>query len=205
MSSKMQILFVKQTGHVLAAFTRTADPEGKPSIEALAGDGLIFRNRKIPTATSMEGETFLIAPEMLDLAVVDFNTKVFVSPLDFAAGGGKAEPLGSLTPTTVALAQDKLKISVGTPIVGDLKVWAQVVEVTTGGDSKPVTRVMEGKIEKSPPPTPPPPPPGTVELLLTITPGGTVASIPANARYYVMALVEGQSPVLKTEILGILP
>ena len=45
MNEKMQVIFFKHTSHALAAFTRTADPEGKPSIENLVGDGIEARNK----------------------------------------------------------------------------------------------------------------------------------------------------------------
>lgn len=190
MSSKMQVLFVKQTGHALAAFTRMADPEGKPSISALVGNGLLVRNRKTIAPLSSGGETLLVLPESLDLAVVEFNSDALVSPSSFAVGGGKVEPLGNITPTSIALTEDELTVNVSGPISSDLKVWAQVSGLLTGGDGKPITRVMEGKIEKTKTST---------ILTLTITPGGPVASIPRPAIYYVVALVEGQRPFFKTE------
>jgi hypothetical protein len=198
MSSKMQVLFVKQTGHVLAAFTRTADPEGTPSIKALVGNGLLVRNKKTiaPTPPGPPGgETFLVLPDSLDLAVVDFDSGVFALPSSFAAGGGKVEPLGNATSsssTPVTLSNNKLKVDLGNVTPVDLKVWAQVQEVTTGGDSKPVTRVMEGKIDKTQ---------SFAELALTISPGVPAASIPQPATYYILTLVEGLRPFFTTASL----
>jgi hypothetical protein len=99
MSDKMQVVFVKQTGHVLAAFTRTADVEGKPPVGALTGNGLIIHNRKVVSATPSVGdETLLASPEALDIAVVDYDRDVFSNPRAFVAGGGKVAKLGTAIP-----------------------------------------------------------------------------------------------------------
>ena len=144
MNEKMQVLIVKQTGHVLAAFTRTADPEDKPAVSALAGSGLLVRNRGAVPPPSSGVETFLVSSGSLDVAVVDFDPDVFLLPSRFAASGGKVEPLGPVAPSSVTLAVDKLTIAVANANApsSNLKVWAQVEKVVTPTDSEPVKRVM---------------------------------------------------------------
>src|SRR5262245_23377418 len=106
MSDKMQVLFVKQTGHVLAAFTRAADPEDKPKISVLAGSGLLVRNKKVITPSASGGETISVPAGALDVAVVDFDPDVFLLPSIFAAGGGKVESLGATAPSSPTLTAD---------------------------------------------------------------------------------------------------
>src|SRR5262245_35738598 len=107
MSDKMQVLFVKQTGHVLAAFTRTADPEGKPEVSSLAGSGLLVRNRTIVSGTPSGGETLVAPSDSLDVAVVDYDPDVFNDPRSFVAGGGKVAALG-LSSIQLALVTDPI-------------------------------------------------------------------------------------------------
>jgi hypothetical protein len=188
MNEKMQVIFIKQTGHVLAAFTRGADPEGKPAVEALVGTGLIIRNKKQilppPPAIAPTGETIFVPSDSLDVVAVDFDPETFTSPLTFAAGGGKVELLGSIAPpSALTLAEDKLTITTTHP--NDLKIWAQVQKVPTPTDTEQMTRVMEGIIEKGA---------TSADLTLTIFPGGPAATIPKPADYYVLVLVEGQRP-----------
>jgi hypothetical protein len=199
MSDKMQVLFVKPTGHVLAAFTRTADPEDKPKVSALAGSGLLVRNLTTVSVSSSEDETLhveseggetLVAPsDSLDVAVVDYDQDVFDDPRSFVAGGGKVESFGAPARSTITLSRDKLIIEVTGGVPSDLKVWAQVEKVITSTDSDPVTRVMTGIIEKTK---------TKAELILTISPGGTAASIPTG-KYYILVLVEGRPPQFETK------
>ena len=44
MTKMMSLIVFEKTGHVLGAFTRTADPEGEISTEDLVGDGLLLRD-----------------------------------------------------------------------------------------------------------------------------------------------------------------
>src|SRR5262249_54451505 len=134
-----------------------------------------------------------IPGESLDVSVVDFDPDVFLLPSIFAAGGGKVESLGSVVPSSIALDPDKLTITVAGAAPSDLKVWAQVEKVITPTDSEPVTRVMTGIIEKTK---------NTADLILTISPGGTAASIPppsTSRKYFILALVEGQLPLFSTK------
>ena len=94
MNDKMQVLFVKQTGHVLVAFTRTADPEGKLQVSDLTGSGLFVRNRTSVSANSLSGgETLVVPAEALDVAVVDYDPDVFTTPIGFVASGGRVARL----------------------------------------------------------------------------------------------------------------
>ncbi|HMG72002.1 MAG TPA: hypothetical protein VK582_00760 [Pyrinomonadaceae bacterium] len=192
MSAKMQVLFVKQTGHVLAAFTRTSDPEGKPKVNDLVGSGLLVRNPKILATTGTTGgEEITVDPDSLDVSVIDFNPDVFRSPSGFAVSGGTAELLGPVTPEVPVLAEDKLTVSLGpasAPVNApdDLKVWAMIEKILTPTDTEPLRRIMEGKIKKTETHT---------DLSPTIKPGGAGATIPLTSKYYALTLVEGRQPV----------
>lgn len=102
MSGKMQVVFAKQTGHVLTAFTRTADPEGKVKVGESGGGLLVRHLRSVTTASQsiMPGLLSLTATvpaEALDSAVVDFHPAVFVAPRRFVVGGGEVAELGANT------------------------------------------------------------------------------------------------------------
>lgn len=203
MNNKMQVLFVKQTGHVLAAFTRTTDPEGKPQVSDLAGSGLFVRNRTIVSAASSSGgETLVVPPDALDVAVVDYDPGVFTAPIGFVAGGGRVAQLGSeviqldaASPPTAAPAPQN------PPIVNfsATRVTA-VIEVNTTDDkgicvvlqeaqppvgSEPEHRIAQGVITS-----------GThfVSLDWKTSPDGANASIP-DTDFFILALVAGYQPL----------
>lgn len=102
MSDKMQVLFAKQTGHVLAAFTRTVDPETKLKVADVTGGGLPVRQSRRFTLATPPIE-IILPPEVLDLSVVDFDSAVFGSPREYVVGGGGIAQLG---PGTINLASN---------------------------------------------------------------------------------------------------
>ena len=188
MSDKMQVLFVKQTGHVLAAFTRTADPEGKVSANDLTGSGVRIRNVTRVGATPPGGETLSVPPDSLDVAVVNFDADVFTSPLSFAAGGGVVAQLGTDIPQTIPSADFKtgqITVTLSSPAAEDLSVWLQLEEVNPLPGNEPERRVTQGLMSKTE---------STVDLNLTIRPGGPPASIPKKD-FYVLVLVAGHQPL----------
>lgn len=198
MSDKMQVIFVKHTSHVLAAFTRTADPEGKPPIEELVRDGFPVRNYSTVPAPLSGAELLIVPPTKLnenkevvgaiDAAVVDFNESVFVSPTSFAVSGQTTSLLSKVT-ITLTLNLNLLTVDLPSPTPNDLKVWAQLAKVVTATEPDVDTRVIERKIEKNQ---------RSVGLSLTVEPNGPAIPIQAGKSYYVMVLVEGMRPVFAT-------
>lgn len=114
---KMQVIFVKQTGHVLAAFNRTAD-DSKSKIEDVVGAGFPFRNMLIidSLGAAAGGEFVLLPPESLDVASVDFDEDTFLVPLNFVTSGPKVDQLGNVTLPVQALTASKITIKVTNPV-----------------------------------------------------------------------------------------
>jgi len=199
MSDKMQVIFVQHTGHVLAAFTRTADPEGKPPVAELVGDGFPARNHA-PVPAPTDGVELLIVPptklneaeEVVDaigVATVDFNEAVFISPMNFAVKGQLADPLSKTTITLKLEADDELTVEVPNDSPTDLNVWAQLAKAPTADDTEVDTRVIEQKLEKNN---------KSVKLKLTTEPQGPTKAIKPDKPYYIMVLVKGMQPKFAT-------
>ncbi|HYP27456.1 MAG TPA: hypothetical protein VE262_12125 [Blastocatellia bacterium] len=207
MSSKMQVLFVKQTGHVLAAFTRTADPEGAPNITDLIGSGLLVRNTTTLAAPSPGGEILVVPPEPLNVAVVDYDPDVFISPLDFVAGGGRVSKLGpnvadlalstdpippppppqapTESPPLVHFSTQRVTVQLDGDATDDKGVCVVLQEAQPLPGNEPERRVAHGSIKS-----------GThfVSLDLKATPDGPVVSIDSKD-FFIMALIAGYRPL----------
>lgn len=193
MNDKMQVLFIEHTGHVMAAFTRTADPEGKPTIESLVGDGLIVRNKKkvfpLPVAGDPVGETFIIPPDSLEIAVVDFKPDVPKSPFGFTAGGGVATQL-AVPPPAPELKTTSIKVKkTGVSTTEATKFWVQLEEVPPLIGNAPIRLVMQEAIDA-----------GQTEktIALKVTPAGPVVTIPVKD-FYLLVLVAGYEPRFSKE------
>ncbi|MGA9770386.1 MAG: hypothetical protein WBV94_15210 [Blastocatellia bacterium] len=213
MSSKLQlkVILVKQTGHVLAAFTCKADPEGKPSMQALVGAGLIVRNinqiQPTPTVNEPIGETLVVPPEGLDIAVVDYEPAIFSNPRSFVAGGDKVAKLGSDLPTLdlsthsvpsgnppllpagspplINFSTTRVTVLLDTNTVDDKGACVILQEADPLPGNDPERRIAQGAIKS-----------GThfISLDLKTSPEGSVASIP-NKDFFVLVLIAGLQPL----------
>ena len=201
MSDKMQVLFTKQTGHVLAAFTRTADPEGKPKVSDLTGgNGLLVRN---------EDTTIFVAPETLDVSVVDLDAGVFFSPRDFVVGGGEvAKPglnpvvLSSVTddvpplppedppdpsPATIQFTSVRVTVVIEGDASDDEGVCVILQEANPPLGMEPERRVAQGAIAKAT---------HYVSLNWKTSVDGALAPISnATQEFFILALVAGYQPL----------
>ena len=189
----MQVVFVKQTGHVVAAYTRSADPDGKVPVEQVAGSGIRVRNVRDPDASPSGGESLAIPPKSLDVAVVDFRSDIFRAPLKFAMGGGVVVELGSVTPDpTVFLTSNSITIDLNLTVPPGapegIKVWAQVEEVDPGDGSEPERRVVQGQVNQGE---------SVVSISLTTEPEGTPASMP-SVPCNLLVLVATYQPMFTT-------
>jgi hypothetical protein len=198
MSAKMQVLFAKQTGHVLAAFTRTADPEGKPRVGDLTGAGLLVRNRKKLPLT--DGETLIVPPETLDISVVDFEQTTFSSPHEFVVGGGDVARLGAPAITLETTLASPPPPTPAPPFHTPPRVNFTAARVTVELDScfilqealpaagvEPERRIAQGTIKT-----------GThfVSLDWKTSPDGSLASVVNTTQaFFILALVAGYRPL----------
>lgn len=212
--NKMQVLFVQLTGHVLAAFTRTADPEGKAKVSDLTGTGLPIRNRQNVFASSSAAvETLMVPPDALDLAVVDFDPDVFSEPLGFVAGGGRVAKLGfdkpqmDVTsppppPTATSSSQPPVLTPPGSPprvnfsaarvtveldgdTTDDKGVCVVLQEADPSPGNEPERRIALGAVPSAK---------HFISLDLKTSPEGAAASIP-DKDFLVMALIAGYRPL----------
>ncbi len=180
MSSKMQVLFIKQTGHVLTAFTRAADPEGKLKVEDLVGTALPVHTGHVVTGAANQ-EPLLVPPEALDVATVDLEEEAFVTPSAFIVSGTKLDALGSVAPSPPVLTYDKITIMTASNVAEKTKVWGRIQQVAPPPDEAPIRRVVEGEIDSGK---------QSVELVLKSLPDQQPASIPAGS-YDALVLVAG--------------
>ena len=191
MNDKMQVLFVKQTGHLVAAFTRSADPEGNAGVQSLAGTGVLVRNvqKRLPAASG--GESLLVDASSLDVAVVDFRSDVFPAPIQFTAGGGAVARLGTGTSATLSIGTfntDAITIQLSAMPNENVKVWAQIEQLTPGMPLE--RRVVQGEIDKTQ---------TGVTLRLTTSLGGPQASLPNKNTCNILVLVAGYPPIFSTQ------
>jgi len=180
---KMQVIFVKQTGHVVAAFSRTAD-ESKSKLEDIVGAGVPFRNMRIVDDTGLVtgNELVVIPAESLDVAIVDFDVDAFFTPLSFVTSGNKVDQLGSVTLPAPVLTASDITIKVTNPVAEKTKVWAVVQQVAPAAGEEPSRRIVQGEIDVNLP---------EVKLELKRMPDGLPASI-LSGNYDVLTLVAGQ-------------
>ena len=126
MTDKMTLLFVKHTGHILAAVTRSADPTGTISAEDLARGGLLVRG--------FNGDTqFEVPPRELDVLTVDLDSALLLQPRAFFVDENQKVPVpvSSGTVNAVSFVGDSCDCYTSRPPVPeDTKVWVQI----TGGD-----------------------------------------------------------------------
>ena len=191
MADKMTVLFIKKTGHIVGALTRTADPASKPTAAALAGAGLLVRGPK-PDPASRKTISFVVSPDSLDTAVVDFDPDVFGAPMGFAVNGS-AGVIAKLGTKSILIPDPTLEIShvtvrLPSPPADPLGVWVQLEEAEPLPGNQPQRRVMAGTYGTEAPPN------DFLALTLTIRPDGPPASIPPEVIFNALVLVAGHQP-----------
>jgi hypothetical protein len=197
---KMQALYIEQTGHILAAFTRTADSQSLLDVKGLAGTDLLVRNAEPKLPSPKGGETLSVPMDLLKAEIVDLNESSFVMPFNFMVGGGQANDLSTADPpATVStdLLGDAIDIKVKLAVTEETKVWAQVQEkedASTG--SEPIRRIVAGTIK---PTTSGIGDGKSVKLDLRTRPDEQPAPIPLKGKtYFVLVLVAGRKPLFFT-------
>jgi len=191
MSDKMQVLYIEQTGHILAAFTRVADADSLTDIKTILGDGLLVHNLKsIPSAAGTAGETLFVPLDQLKVKVVKLNPGAFFAPLGFVVNGGEASELGNVKPSTPSLTVNDIKITITTAVSEATNVWVQIQENNPPPGDEPKRRVMSGQIT----PVSSTSTGKDVTLTLRLRPNSPPASIPKK-EFDILALVAGEKPL----------
>lgn len=138
--SKLTVVFLKDTGHVLAALTRADPPAIADSVSALVGAGLSIG--PVGEATSV----VTILEAMLDAVTVDDQPGVTLDPLGFAV---VKDPQGLKPPTVTAAT-----VSSGTPVVTKISQAAGALTTLQTSPTASATAVLVLRKVASPSPAP---------------------------------------------------
>lgn len=118
---KMTLIVFAETGHVLGAASRMADPEGERTAEQLVGDGLELRDPET-------GDLLLTVPaQHLEAKIVDRIQQTLLAPYDYVLEGEMAEQKEELaTPVTLDISENEAKVDVPVPVLQPTKAWLLV-------------------------------------------------------------------------------
>lgn len=123
---KMTLVVFWETGHVLGALTRTADPEGSLEVADVVGDDL-------PLRSPFNGQEWAtIEARRLGVETVDFDESVLLQPHRFAVVDGSAEQQRVLEepPITpggqLALSATEIRLTLGVPVSAPVTAWVQI-------------------------------------------------------------------------------
>lgn len=116
MNEKMTLLFVKETGHVLAAITRAADAESEIEAGALAGTALLVRYVGNPTGDGYGDKMLSVPADQLDVFTADYEARALLRPNDYFVSGAddqkKSQQVDRSLPVTVSLSMNNSQVTV---------------------------------------------------------------------------------------------
>ncbi|MCP4898066.1 MAG: hypothetical protein GY906_13930 [bacterium] len=119
---KMAVVVFAETGHVLGALTRTADPEGALEPADIVGDALLIRDPDT-------GDRLLNVPARhLGVEIVDRVQQVLLAPRPFVLVDGLPDEPSEITGGASPVAHDGTKLTVTlVPLPPeDIEVWVQL-------------------------------------------------------------------------------
>lgn len=118
MSEKITVLYVKQTGHVLAVLTRAADAEAEPTVEQLTGEALPVRRLGLHSAGWFPSVEFLVPASELKAKNVDIKPGVIENPRGFYLDeNDELQPLDTTNSISSAtLSGTQVTVTVGGPV-----------------------------------------------------------------------------------------
>ena len=131
MSEKMTVLFIKDTGQVVAALTREADPESQLTAAVLGGETLGLRYAGDLGTTGYGVNEFLLKAEELEALVVDFDDGVIRTPRGFVVNKDKKiQPANTVTTVTPSLPNlSQVQVVVGAAVTEETKVRVELIEM----------------------------------------------------------------------------
>lgn len=146
MTDKMTVLFVKDTGQVVAALTRAADPEAKLTADLLVGEALVLRYIGDPTALAYGFTDFLIESDELDVLTPDLDTDVISSPRSFFVDSNqKAVPSNSFTTVTPSFPNvTQILITLSVAVTPESKVRVEIVKLGTAERQVATAKIAAG-------------------------------------------------------------
>lgn len=176
--SKLTVVYLKNTGHVLAALTRADPPAGDEPVSALVGAGL-----PVSAINAAPADVTMPAQDLAAVTVDDDQPEALINPQNFQV---VPDPQGQRPPQ-----------------VKNIGSAGQVVlSVTTSGAKVTVTNVPSATalpavvvLQKV---TSPSVAPGIIPVTVTVGPGGTVVSgstgFAQNDKWNMFAFVQGLPP-----------
>jgi hypothetical protein len=188
MSGLMSVIYVPETGHALAAVTRTADPTVPFDLSHLGGGQLIVTNINSITSPSTpgeEGETFFVPSSVLKVTKNPISpiAALLSNPLDYAVDNDVPQAIGPSTVQMPTLTATQIQIGIASPPAGSLNVWVHVQEKPPLLDpANPEVRVSSGQMPAGS---------GSVTITLTGSPGGVPIALPTGKNYSILLLVAG--------------
>ena len=134
---KMNLITFKSTNHVLGAAVRGTQADKPFVVDDLAATGIVVRDSHNARLSA------LIDATQLQIAVVDYDTRVFYRPQQFVVTDGRAEQQTELVPAAVAALAtlDGTNVTVKLPAAtpSDIEVF---VHITGGALQEPVVRAV---------------------------------------------------------------
>lgn len=129
---KMNVVTFKSTNHVLGAVVRSAQADKPMTVTDVAANGIALRD------STNAGLHALIDAAQLQVAVVDYDTRVFYRPQLFAVDDGRVEQQDEAV-VTAALDGVTVDVALPNPTPSDIDVF---VHITGGGLTEPAVRAV---------------------------------------------------------------
>jgi hypothetical protein len=132
---KMSVIYVEKTGHVLGAFTRTADSESEPAADAVVGSALLLRDPD-------DGELlFSVGSQLLKVKNVDLNDGVLLASRDYVLKDDLPQEgiLFTATPVSYDDPTNSVEVTLPNPTPEDITVSVQIED----GLSQPIVVAID--------------------------------------------------------------
>lgn len=131
MSEKITVVYIEQTGHILAALTRAADAEAEPVVAELAGEALPVRRLGDPAEGWFADAQFFVPAAELKAKSVELKPGMIENPRSFYLDeNGEAQPLDAtfaVDDATLNGTQIEVKVNAAAK-VEKAAVWIHVTD-----------------------------------------------------------------------------
>jgi hypothetical protein len=139
MTDKMTLITLKDTGHVLAALSRAADPEATLTPAVLAGEYMSVRYVGNPTGVGYGENEFQIKADQLDVAITDLDADVITTPRSFYVDADKkVQPADASGVTSAFTTNAEIRITVAA-VPQERKVRVEIIDVSDPTERQAVT------------------------------------------------------------------
>lgn len=119
--AKMNVIAYKSTHHVLGALTRTMQADQPVNVADVAANGVLVRSSSVTTLQA------LIGPALLDVVVVDHDTRLIYRPHLFAVTDDlRIEQQEDSTALNVALVANTATVTLPAATPSDIEVFVHL-------------------------------------------------------------------------------